>query len=284
MDLLSSFTPGHGSPPHLPWLSGRLELDAGKISFLGETRIQLLEAIAIYGSISQAAKAVPLSYKAAWDAVDAMNNLSPFQLVERTTGGKSGGGTTLTEYGRKIIQLYRTLEQQYQQTINQLNQVLDGSLLDDLKPDLGTIRRLGMKTSARNQFYGVVEALLGDEVNIQVRLKLDNETRITATITRESAENLSIRLGTEACALIKSSSIILTTDTLTHTSADNALRGTVKHLHEGKINTEVTLALEQDKTITALVTHHSAQAMQLTVGMPAGALFKASDVILATFD
>jgi molybdate transport system regulatory protein len=36
--------------------------------------VRLLEAIDLYGSISQAAKHVPLSYKAAWDAVDAMNN------------------------------------------------------------------------------------------------------------------------------------------------------------------------------------------------------------------
>ena len=54
---------------------------------------RLLEAIDLYGSISQAAKHVPLSYKAAWDAVDAMNNLADTPLVERSTGGKAGGGT-----------------------------------------------------------------------------------------------------------------------------------------------------------------------------------------------
>ena len=79
-------------------LRSRLEVDTEFGSFLGDTRIRLLEAIDTHGSISQAAKAVPLSYKAAWDAVDAMNN-----LADEAAGGAQrpaashGGGTLLTE-------------------------------------------------------------------------------------------------------------------------------------------------------------------------------------------
>ena len=46
-------------------LVGKLTVDTEFGTFLGDTRIRLLEAIDRYGSISQAAKAVPLSYKAA---------------------------------------------------------------------------------------------------------------------------------------------------------------------------------------------------------------------------
>ena len=53
-----------------------------------------------YGSITQAAKAVGISYKTAWDAVDVMNNLSGDVLVESATGGKGGGGTQLTAAGK----------------------------------------------------------------------------------------------------------------------------------------------------------------------------------------
>ena len=73
--------------PSLPRLRGKLEVDTELGTFLGDTRIRLLEAIAKHGSISQAAKAVPLSYKAAWDAIDAMNNLAEHPLVTRVTGG-----------------------------------------------------------------------------------------------------------------------------------------------------------------------------------------------------
>ena len=52
---------------------------------------------------------MPLSYKAAWDAVDAMNNLADRPLVLRSTGGKNGGGTLLTEHGKKVVALYRAL-------------------------------------------------------------------------------------------------------------------------------------------------------------------------------
>ncbi|HNO89171.1 MAG TPA: winged helix-turn-helix domain-containing protein, partial [Rhodocyclaceae bacterium] len=86
-------------------LVGTLTVDTEFGTFLGDTRIRLLEAIERYGSISQAAKAVPLSYKAAWDAVDAMNNLAEEPLVERSVGGKHGGGTSLTEYGQRVIAL-----------------------------------------------------------------------------------------------------------------------------------------------------------------------------------
>ena len=66
-------------------LRGTLGVDTEFGSFLGDTRIRLLEAIDKHGSITQAAKAVPLSYKAAWDAIDAMNNLADQPLVLRST-------------------------------------------------------------------------------------------------------------------------------------------------------------------------------------------------------
>ena len=106
-------------------LRGKLEVDAAAGHFLGDTRIRLLEAIEQHGSISQAAKAVPLSYKAAWDAVDAMNNLAEHPLVVRSTGGKHGGGTQLTDYGRQVIALYRALEAEYQVALERLAVSLD---------------------------------------------------------------------------------------------------------------------------------------------------------------
>lgn len=72
-------------------LTGKLLIDTAMGSFLGDKRIRLLEAIDTTGSISQAAKAVPLSYKAAWDAVDDMNNVAPEPLVNRAVGGRHGG-------------------------------------------------------------------------------------------------------------------------------------------------------------------------------------------------
>jgi molybdate transport system regulatory protein len=58
---------------------------------VGLERIALLEAVARLGSISAAAKQVGLSYKGAWDGVQALNNLFDAPLVNAAPGGKAAG-------------------------------------------------------------------------------------------------------------------------------------------------------------------------------------------------
>jgi len=77
---------------------------------VGGNRIDLLEAIDRCGSISGAAREVGISYKTAWDAVDAMNNAAEKPLVRRAVGGVGGGGTILTEEGKDTVRLYRVLQ------------------------------------------------------------------------------------------------------------------------------------------------------------------------------
>ena len=71
-------------------LTGRLTLQTPLGAVLSESRIRLLEAIDRCGSLNRAAREVPLSYKAAWEALDTMNRLAPEPLVERLTGGRGG--------------------------------------------------------------------------------------------------------------------------------------------------------------------------------------------------
>jgi molybdate transport system regulatory protein len=51
-----------------------------------------------------------MSYKAAWDAVDAMNNAMGRPVVESATGGSRGGGSQLTLFGQRLIEEFETLE------------------------------------------------------------------------------------------------------------------------------------------------------------------------------
>ncbi|MFP4834589.1 winged helix-turn-helix domain-containing protein, partial [Paraburkholderia sp. BR10879] len=83
----------------------------------GAARIALLEAIHATGSITGAAKAVGMSYKGAWDAVDVMNNLAGEALVVRATGGKGGGGTTLTPRALRLVETFRAIEREHQRFI-----------------------------------------------------------------------------------------------------------------------------------------------------------------------
>ncbi|HEY3432886.1 MAG TPA: TOBE domain-containing protein [Rhodocyclaceae bacterium] len=265
-------------------LVGKLTVDTEFGSFLGDTRIKLLESIDRYGSITKAAKAVPLSYKAAWDAVDAMNNLAEEALVERSVGGKHGGGTNLTEYGKRLVAMYRAVEQEYQESLNRLAQRMGEDGTGDIRQFQAMLRRMSMKTSARNQFVGTVSSLREGEVSFEVGIRLDETTEIIAIITRESAETLELTIGSEVYAFVKASSVILLTEPNARTTARNHLWGEISRVHEGPVNSEVIIALPGGRNVTAIVTHDSVDNLALDVGTPACAVFKASNVILAVFN
>lgn len=261
-------------------LLGKLEVDTELGNFLGDTRIRLLEAIEKHGSISQAAKAVPLSYKTAWDAIDAMNNLADQPLVLRSAGGRHGGGTSLTDYGRKVVALYRALEAEYQAALDRLAAAMGDDRASDLHQFRQLLKRMSMKTSARNQFAGKITGLRKGEVDFEVRLSLDRDNELVAVITQESAENLGLAIGTEVYALVKSSSVLLLTDPNVKTTARNHLWGEITRIHDGPVNSEITLVMPGGKSVCAVITHESVECLGLTVGQQACAVFKASAVIL----
>ena len=266
-------------------LQGKLSVDTTMGAFLGDTRIKLLEAIANHGSISQAAKAVPLSYKAAWDAIDAMNNLAPEPLVIRTTGGKHGGGTELTEYGRRLIGFYRALEQEHQAAVARLSERMDEVAGNDVSAFRQLLRRMSMKSSARNQFAGPIIEIKEGVVDCEVRIQLDSDLDLTALVTRESAENLGLKVGREVLAFVKSSAVLLMLDPNARISARNRFCGQISHIHEGPVNTEISIALPGGRHVaTAVITHESQEKLELKIGRTACAVFKASSVFLAVVD
>ncbi len=264
-------------------LRGKLQVDTEFGTFLGDTRIRLLEMVEVHGSISQAAKAVPLSYKAAWDAIDAMNNLADHPLVIRSTGGHRGGGTLLTDYGRKVVALYRALESEYQTALNHMAARMNSDEAGDFQQFRQLLKRMSMKTSARNQFAGTVIGLREGDVDFEVRLRLDGENELVAVITQESAENLGLQIGMEMNALVKSSSVLLLTDPHIRTSARNHLWGEVTRILNGPVNAEITLTMPGGKTVCAVVTYDSVEKLGLALGEQACAVFKASAVILCLY-
>ena len=267
-----------------PRLTGHLEVSTDLGAFLGDKRVRLLEAIDRHGSISQAAKHVPLSYKAAWDAVDAMNNLADMPLVERSTGGRAGGGTLLTDYGHRVIALYRAVESEYQAALDRLSSQFAQAPVGDVQSFQRLLRRMSVRTSARNQFVGSVSGLREGPVDFEVLLRIDEQLEIAAVVTRDSAEQLGLAIGTEAIALVKASSLLLITDEAMRISARNRLWGEVQRIVDGPVNAEVTLAIGHGRMAVAVVTRDSVEALGLAVGVRACAAFKVSSVILAVID
>jgi molybdate transport system regulatory protein len=77
---------------------------------MGPGKADLLRAIGETGSISAAARQMEMSYRRAWLLVDTMNQAFKSPVVVTLTGGKSGGGAAVTDFGREVLKRYQAME------------------------------------------------------------------------------------------------------------------------------------------------------------------------------
>jgi molybdate transport system regulatory protein len=255
--------------------SSNLTLEIFNQPFLLEKRIDLLIAIKKTGSISKAAIEVPMSYKAAWEAVESMNNLSTIPIVQRETGGVGGGGTTLTPYGENLINTYEILRNEQKKFLQNLSQRTDintGTLKD--------IRRLSMQISARNQIAGIVELISNGTVNAEVYIKLKSGYSMISVITNTAVNNLDLKLGDEVVAIFKSSTVLITTDISLNISARNKFQGTVDSINQGEINSELIIDIGNGDKIASIITTNSIEKLGIIKGSQVSAIIKASDVMI----
>lgn len=246
--------------------------------FVSERRICLLEAVETTGSISQAAKQAGMSYKGAWAAIEQMNNLAQSPLVFRHAGGRHGGGTELTDYGRETVALYRRAADYYGRFLELLREdMVDPESFCTLD------RRLGMQISVKNQLIGTVSVITEGAVNTEVQLSIGGPETVTSIITHESVEQLGLGVGDEVIALIKESSVFLAVgEEPPLISARNRLLGEVSRAVKGAVNAEVVIALPGGKTLVSILSNEGLDILAVEEGMPIWACIKASDVMLAT--
>lgn len=260
-------------------IDGELWFNGNGKSYLGSKRIELLEQIHATGSISKAAKQVKLSYKAAWDAVDAVNNLAEKPLVVCAVGGQGGGGTLLTPFGKQIVHTWRRMQSEYERFLAHVAEGIGSAYDFDEVNNL--LRAIAMKTSARNQLRGTVKSVVKGAVNGDVVLDLGNGQEIFANITNEAIEELQLAPGSRAVAIIKASFVILSPDPDVRISARNRLTGTIIKLVPGAVNSELKIELPGTKILTAIVTRESVEEFGFAVGQACTALIKASHIIIA---
>jgi molybdate transport system regulatory protein len=77
---------------------------------MGPGKAELIERIAAGGSISAAARAMGMSYRRAWQLVEALNAACRKPVVITAVGGKRGGGAEVTAFGRLLVRLFRAME------------------------------------------------------------------------------------------------------------------------------------------------------------------------------
>ena len=88
----------------------RLRIMMGAVVSLGPGKADLLEAINRAGSISAAARDMGMSYRRAWNLIEAMNGDFRLPLVKKSSGGVGGGGAVVTTAGFEALERYRSIE------------------------------------------------------------------------------------------------------------------------------------------------------------------------------
>lgn len=254
--------------------SSSLSLLGSDNSVILEKRIQLLAAIERVGSISKAAKEVPMSYKAAWDGIDAMNNLCPSAVVVKETGGKGGGGAKLTPYGKNLLDSFVLLQKEHQKFLTHLTKMTDFNT-----GSLKSIRSLSMQISARNQVRGVIEHIEKGKVNGSVFMKLKSGYSLVSVITNSAIENLNLQNSDEIVAIFKSSSVLITKDLTLNISARNKFQGKIEKITLGEVNGEVVIDIGGDM-IASVITSDAVKSLELKTGDEVSAIIKSSDVMI----
>ena len=149
-----------------------------------DKRIELLRLVGERGSISQAARAAGVSYKAAWQAIHTLTNLAGEPLVDASVGGAGGGGARLTPAGERLLEAAGQMAAARQGVLARFN-------------DAPASVVAGPRTSMRNHLSCVVQGLHseGRHDPVMVHLALPDGTAFCSAITRESARSSASSIG-----------------------------------------------------------------------------------------
>jgi molybdate transport system regulatory protein len=254
-------------------IDGRFWLTKEGQSFLGTGRIELLERIDKIGSIHAAAKEMKMSYKAAWERINGMNALADQPLIERTTGGKGGGGTKLTPYARELIATFHRFNELHRQFIDRFSEAGN-----DPERLARILSRTFLTTSARNQLPSVLKEIYTNGLHSTLTLALSGSDVMRSTITAKSVLNMGLSVGCDTYAIIKSSDISIVSTKPSIDTDDNVLSGTVETLETSGDNIEIALRLAGGTLLIALEKQDALQNLQ--VGMTAYAIISPLHIII----
>lgn len=254
-------------------IDGRFWLTKDNESFLGAGRIELLKKIEKTGSINAAAKEMKMSYKAAWERINGMNNLADEPLIQRKTGGKGGGGTTLTPYAHKLIETYSRLNELHRQFIERFAEAGD-----DPERLAKILKRTFLTTSARNQIPSKIDAINLNELNAQIAMSLSGGSSLTSIITAKSVKNMGLSVGDYIYAIIKSSDINIVNKIPDDCEDLNILEGTIKTVEISQDSVEVSFVIDKHTTLTALLNKKNIDSLK--IGSKAYAIINKNNIII----
>ena len=198
-----------------------------------DKRIDILRRIGDAGSISEAARAAGVSYKAAWQAIDTLSNLAGAALVASAVGGAGGGGARLTPAGRQLLLAADAMASAREQVL---------ARLAGRKGGVAGVAALSLRTSMRNQLPCTVTALKRTGATVLVQLALADATALASRITQESAQLLALAPGLAVLALFKATAVQVGAG-VPDAHGRNLLRGHVTRTSRAATGGEVALSL-----------------------------------------
>lgn len=247
-------------------IDGNIWINKDNRGFIGKGRVELLQNIQIYGSISKAAKQMKMSYKAAWDSVDIMNKLSNKPLVTKVTGGVGGGGTVITAYAKELIRAYKEVSSLYQNYFETLGNSFNSNLLDDTFEEPVFCR-----------LTGVIHDKLNINDNYEITIKMKSNQLLTAIESKKFVIERALEIGDEITFLIETNTIVLTKNQNTN-SARNILEGEVLKITDDGINSTIKMNCGLEDILYAKITSSSCQKLNIEVGNTIFASFKAYSI------
>lgn len=254
-------------------IDGRFWLTKEGQSFLGAGRIELLERIDKTGSIHAAAKEMKMSYKAAWERINGMNLLADQPLIERTTGGKGGGGTKLTPYAHELIATFHRFSELHRQFIDRFAEAGD-----DPERLARILSRTFLTTSARNQIPAKLISIEERGLNGILTLSLSGSHTIKSVITLKSIRNMGLSVGCDLYAIIKSSDVTIVSTPPKESETMNVLQGDIVRIESQEDTDEITFALDLFTELIALM--NPKDTKKLSEGMNAYALISPNHIII----
>lgn len=216
-----------------------------------DRRIDVLRHIQACGSISEAARQVGISYKAAWQALDTLSNLAGVQLVTRSVGGKGGGGAVLTPDALLLLEAAEAMGQARAQLQVQLHQAQSQSASGDARAGISvatTLARLQVVTSMRNQWPCVVASVSNNGPLVVVQMQGAEadaqQFTVCSHITQESAQLLGLKPGLPVLAMCKATAVTVMALDMPERLDANHWRGSVTRATRGGAVQELAVRLD----------------------------------------
>lgn len=249
-------------------IDGHIWIKKDDRGFIGPGRVELLQNIQIHGSISKAAQAMKMSYKAAWDSVDIMNKLSTKPLVTKITGGKGGGGTVITAHAKELIHAFNEISSLYRNYFEVLSDSFNEQLSDEIYEE-----------PVFSRLSGTIFGKKNIDENFELLIKLNSGQILTSIETKKFVIEKDLDINDEINLLIETNNIVLTKQPLEN-SARNLLKGHIIKINDNGINANISVNCGNEDIINAKITSASCEKLDLHPNDNVYAQFKAYNITI----